>query len=130
MTSAFLEHANLTVDHMEENAALLCELFGWTQRWAGTTASGDKCVHIGAEHSYIALCETGNPDSSPTPHSNDQRTAISFNHIGIVVDNLDIIEQRVVQAGLQPHSHGEYEPGRRFYFATPTQLEIEVVSYT
>ena len=51
------------------------------------------------------------------------------NHVGIVVDDLDEIEQRVRSVGLEPHMHAHYEPGRRFYFYDDTGLEIEVVSY-
>lgn len=51
------------------------------------------------------------------------------NHVGIVVDDLDEIEQRVRSVGFEPHMHANYEPGRRFYFFDDTGLEIEVVSY-
>jgi hypothetical protein len=51
------------------------------------------------------------------------------NQIGIVVDDLDEIEQRVRSVGFEPHMHANYEPVRRFYFYDDTGLEIEVVSY-
>jgi hypothetical protein len=51
------------------------------------------------------------------------------NHVGIVVDDLDEIKQRVRSVGFEPHMHANYEPGRRFYFYDDTVLEIEVVSY-
>jgi glyoxylase I family protein len=35
----------------------------------------------------------------------------------------------VVEAGLTPFSHGDYDPGRRFYFLDPDGIEYEVVSY-
>ena len=47
----------------------------------------------------------------------------------IQVDDLDAVEQRVIAAGLAPFSHGDYEPGRRFYFFDPDGIEYEVVSY-
>ena len=50
-------------------------------------------------------------------------------HVGIVVDDLDEIEQRVRSVGFEPHMRANYEPGRRFYFFDDTGLEIEVVSY-
>ena len=51
------------------------------------------------------------------------------NHVGIVVDDLDVIEKRVRSVGFKPHMHADYEPGCRFYFYDDTGLEIEVVSY-
>ncbi|KAB2847362.1 MAG: VOC family protein, partial [Sphingopyxis terrae] len=52
-----------------------------------------------------------------------------LNHVGIQVDDLDAIEAKVVDAGLRPFNHGDYEPGRRFYFFDPDGIEYEVVSY-
>ena len=42
---------------------------------------------------------------------------------------LDATEARVVAAGLVPFSHGDYAPGRRFYFLDPDGIEYEVISY-
>ena len=35
----------------------------------------------------------------------------------------------MVAAGLVPFNHGDYEPGRRFYFMDPDGIEYEIVSY-
>jgi hypothetical protein len=45
------------------------------------------------------------------------------------VDDLAETEARVVAAGLETFSHGDYEPGRRFYFFDPDGIEYEIVSY-
>ena len=39
------------------------------------------------------------------------------------------MERRVVAEGYKPVSHGDYEPGRRFYFTMAGGLEFEMVSY-
>lgn len=52
-----------------------------------------------------------------------------LNHIGIEVDDLDLTETRVIAAGLKPFSHGDYHPGRRFYFFDPDGIEYEIISY-
>ena len=31
--------------------------------------------------------------------------------------------------GFTPYSHGDYEPGRRFYFTDGAGIEFEIVSY-
>ena len=50
------------------------------------------------------------------------------NQVGIVVDDLDELEQRVRSVGFEPHMDANYEPGRRFYFYDDTGPAIEVVS--
>jgi hypothetical protein len=46
-----------------------------------------------------------------------------------VVEDLDLIEKRVIAAGFAPYNHGDYEPGKRFYFNDHDDIEYEVVSY-
>ena len=48
---------------------------------------------------------------------------------GVTVDDLGAAERRVTQAGYKITLHGDYEPGRRFYFDGPDGVEYEVVSY-
>ena len=35
----------------------------------------------------------------------------------------------MIEAGLKPFNHADYEPGRRFYFFDWDHIEWEVVSY-
>lgn len=35
----------------------------------------------------------------------------------------------MVAAGFTPFNHGDYEPGRRFYFLDGDGIEYEIVSY-
>ena len=51
-------------------------------------------------------------------------------HLDIKVDDLDAVEAKVIEAGLTPFSHGDYEPGRRFYFLDHDGIEFEVISYS
>ena len=52
-----------------------------------------------------------------------------LNHIGLVVEDLEAVETSVRAAGYTPHSHADYEPGRRFYFDDDNGIEFEVVAY-
>ena len=52
-----------------------------------------------------------------------------LNHIGVTVEDLDKAETRIKAAGYATYSHGDYEPGRRFYFDDQDGVEYEVVSY-
>lgn len=128
---AYLEHANVTVADPKATAALLGELFGWQVRWEGAALQGGYTVHVGSDESYIALYTgPGGPGGQvQTAPVNTYLQRAGLNHIGVVVDDLDAVEQMVKARGYTPHSHGDYEPGRRFYFEEENGLEIEVVSY-
>jgi len=121
-----LEHVNVTVRDSARTAEMLCAIFGWTIRWHGPTIRDGYSHHVGADDDYIALYAP-----SKTEKDDDNRfvRAGGLNHIGVVVDDLEAVEQRVIDAGLKPYSHQEYEPGRRFYFFDNDNIEYEVVSY-
>ena len=126
MAQPLLEHVNLTVADPRKTATMLTELFDWTIRWHGPAINGGETYHVGGDDSYLALYSGGNPD--PNQHNN-YNTIGGLNHIGIVVDDIDQAEKRVREAGFEPHSHADYEPGRRFYFDDNDNIEFEVVSY-
>ena len=122
MSSGYLEHVNLTVSDPDRLSALLQQLCGWHERWRGRAQSGGWSIHVGAEQVYIAL------------YSNHQAAGpyvkgAPLNHIGLAVDDLAAAERAVIAAGLEPFNHGDYEPGRRFYFFDWDHIEFEVVRY-
>lgn len=121
-----LEHVNVTVSDPKVTAAWVCDVFGWTIRWQGDAISGGYTVHVGEKDSYVALYT---PPTAISDTPNSYTTRAGLNHVGIKVDDLSKIEQRVEAAGFQPHNHGDYEPGRRFYFHDQDGIEWEVVSY-
>ena len=126
MNAARLEHVNLTVRDPHAVAELMCRLFGWRVRWEGDAIHGGRSVHVGGEHDYLALYSMGEaPARAPSSYA----TLHGLNHVALVVDDLDEVERRVVAEGFEPHSHADYEPGRRFYFRDGDGLEFEVVSY-
>lgn len=121
-----LEHLNVTVSDPDATARLLCDLFDWKVRWSGASIHGGRSVHVGDEESYLALYTMGEP-AEPAVASYGQKGGL--NHLGVVVEDIDTTEARVRGAGFEPHSHADYEPGRRFYFDAHDGIEIEVVSY-
>ncbi|WP_071673037.1 VOC family protein [Nioella nitratireducens] len=125
MSTAFLEHVNVTVTDPKATAQLLCDLFGWRIRWQGDAISGGYSVHVGNDDSYVAVYSQGGTMDAPDRY----RTPGALNHIGVVVEDIDATETKVREAGFTPFNHADYEPGRRFYFDGPDMIEIEVVSY-
>lgn len=125
MTHAMIEHVNLTVSDPERSARLMEALFGWRIRWKGPARDGGRSIHVGNDIAYVALY-TG-PDGMHAKARYPKGEPL--NHVGVLVDNLDAVEEKVIAEGLDPFNHGDYEPGRRFYFFDPDGIEYEVVSY-
>ena len=126
MSEAYLEHVNLTVRDPDVTAKMLVELFGWQVRWQGEAIHCGYSVHVGGKQSYLALYS----HSSQNTESIDSYYRINgLNHLGIVVDDITTMEEKVLKAGFKTHSHANYEPGRRFYFKAEDGLEYEVISY-
>ncbi|WP_164117533.1 VOC family protein [Sphingorhabdus sp. Alg239-R122] len=124
-TSARIEHANLTVADPQASAQLMQGLFGWHIRWEGPSMLGGYTIHVGSDDDYLALYASDEVKAAQPKFTK----GVPLNHIGIVVDDLDAVEAKVVAAGLEPFSHDDYEPGRRFYFFDANGIEFEVVSY-
>ena len=126
MAAAMLEHVNVTVSNPEQTAAMLCDLFDWKVRWQGPSKLGGRTVHVGSDEAYVAVYTY---DETEARQDNSYARAGGLNHIGIVVADLEATEQKVMRAGFKTHNHGDYEPGRRFYFNDHDGIEYEVVCY-
>lgn len=117
-----IEHVNLTVTDIHRSAYLFKSLLGWEERWRGPAQNGGETIHIGEENTYLALYTDGKPHEG-------QKKGRPMNHVGLLLDDLDVAEEVVFSAGLTPFGHDDYEPGRRFYFFDWDGIEFEVVSY-
>jgi catechol 2,3-dioxygenase-like lactoylglutathione lyase family enzyme len=126
MAMARIEHVNVTVSDADRAAALMGRLFGWQVRWQGQAMGGGRTIHVGSADHYVALY-TGRDVRYTADTFTKGRP---LNHIGVLVDDLDATEAKVIEAGLTPFSHGDYEPGRRFYFLDPDGIEYEIISYS
>ena len=122
---ARIEHLNVTVTDPDRTAALLQALFGWKVRWSGAAQNGGYTVHVGSDDDYLALYT----DPARSYGAETFKKGRPLNHVGVEVDDLDATEAQVIAAGLRPFNHGDYAPGRRFYFFDPDGTEFEVVSY-
>lgn len=125
MASSRIEHVNLTVRNPDRSASLLAAIFGWRERWSGPSRDNGRTIHLGGESDYVALY-AGPRDGD---RAENWTKGVPLNHVGVEVDDLDATEAAVIAAGLVPFSHGDYEPGRRFYFFDPDGIEWEVISY-
>ena len=123
MATPRIEHVNVTVSDPDRTASLLQRIFGWHVRWSGPARDGGRTVHVGSDEHYIAAYTGAGAEAG------DSAKGGPLNHVGVEVADLEATEERVAEAGLTPFGHGDYEPGRRFYFLDPDGIEFEVVSY-
>ncbi len=126
MQAAKLEHANITVNDPDATAAWMADVFGWHIRWQGDSKLGGRSIHVGEDDSYVALY---NPNKDLGQPGTSYTTVSGLNHLAVIVDDIDAAEDRVKAAGFETGNHGDYEPGRRFYFHDADGIEYEVVSY-
>ncbi|MEM7068133.1 MAG: VOC family protein [Pseudomonadota bacterium] len=128
MSEINLEHVNITVSDPQKTAQMLCDIFDWKIRWHGAAMNGEGYTyHVGTDTSYVAVY-TGNA-SEQKPLANYD-TVGGLNHIAVVVDDIDAMERKIIDVGLHPRSHADYEPGKRFYFVDRDGIEYEIVSYS
>lgn len=122
MPSGTIEHANITVTDPDRSARLFVGLLGWHERWRGPSAMGGWTIHVGNDATYLAVYTREETKGG-------YAKGVPLNHIGFTVDDLEAAEAVVVEHGLEPFGHADYEPGRRFYFFDWDGIEFEVVSY-
>lgn len=127
MREAYLEHTNITVSEPDALASILCQIFDWEIRWSGEAMNQGFTIHVGGKDSYLAIYTNADVKLSS---KNDVQTIRNLNHLGIVVDNLEQAEQRVIAQGYTPFNHRQYLKGHKcFYFHTLDSIEIEVICY-
>ena len=124
--TARLEHANITVSDPAATAAWMQAVFGWDIRWQGDAMMGGHTKHVGTAEQYVALYR---PTAVSAARGDGYATLGGLNHLAVTVEDLDATEAAVRAQGFETGNHGDYEPGRRFYFHDSDGIEYEVVSY-
>lgn len=128
MTTGTLEHVNMTVTDPQRSADLVCDLFGWEIRWQGPSQLGGRSIHVGnpGNGADYLVFYTNDTVEAADPQF---KKGVPLNHVGVTVDDLDTVEEKVKAAGLEPFGHEDYDPGKRFYFFDWNGIEFEVVNY-
>jgi hypothetical protein len=120
-TQSYLEHANLTVTDLDATLAFIqLALPDFVKRGEGKY-NGRKWVHIGTQESYLAI----NEESDHRPVQGRP-----LNHLGIVVQDVDAVVDRLVGAGYKRSSQRYEHPYRvREYFEDAQGTEYEFIQY-
>ena len=110
-----LEHVNVTSPYPQKTANWMQKVFDWSIRWEGETQDNGCSIHIGDTDSYIAIYK---PGLKIAPYQRSYAMSGHVNHVGIAVEDLDEIEQRVRSVGFEPHCMQNMNPG--VYFISMT----------
>lgn len=128
MNPSRLEHLNVTLTDLDRaTRALQAIVPEWSVRGAGTWDDGLGNVlpwrHVGDDFQYLSLYET--------PPGRKLRAAGAFNHLALVVDDLDAALERLRAQGIPlDHIGGSTEHRRSAYVVIePERLQIELVAY-
>ena len=124
--NAYVEHVNLTVKNLESAVLFISTAMPEFQvRHQGTDTK--RWCHIGTDSSYLAIQER-EPKSKPhvvrTPYFD-----VGVNHIGLVVDNVEEVAQRLTVAGYRKNMERREAFRKRIYFYDDDGIEWEFIEY-
>jgi len=128
MNPSRLEHLNVTLTDLDRaTRALQAIVPEWSVRGAGTRDDGLGNVlpwrHVGDDFQYLSLYET--------PPGRKLRAAGAFNHLALVVDDLDAALERLRALDIPLDHIGGSTAHRRSAYVViePERLQIEMVAY-
>ncbi|WP_241836728.1 VOC family protein [Salinivibrio sp. IB574] len=126
-----IEHVNITVVDMDAALAFLAVAVpDFKIRQDAQSPKGYRWVHVGNEHCYFALQEP-NPSSEPSIQPRSAYKSQGVNHIGLIIDDIDTIRERLLEKGYQPNGSMAHETHRkRMYFYDKAGFEWELVAYS
>lgn len=121
----YLEHANITVNNLEEAIRFFQTAFPHF-RIRGGGSDGREWIHLGDDNTYIAINQAKRVDLKV--RKNYDKAGI--NHIGFVVEDVDKIANNLLNQGYKRDFPKEVEPFRiRDYFADTDGNQYEFVQY-
>ncbi|MCB9191328.1 MAG: VOC family protein [Flavobacteriales bacterium] len=124
-TQAYLEHNNITVNNIDETTRFLQTAMPEFEIRGGGVHNGRRWIHIGTEHSYLAVNE-----ATIESDKNEAYSGVGFNHMGFVVDNVEAVGKRLLEAGYKrdyPLTEQKYRI--RDYFIDTDGNEYEFIQY-
>jgi catechol 2,3-dioxygenase-like lactoylglutathione lyase family enzyme len=129
MSTATLEHVNLTVNDLERSLRFVqTALPDWRVRGRGHMDWFGKPIqwlHVGSDEAYLALQSGG---ESQALDWQSHQTGVK--HVGLVVRDLDATVGRLTEAGFAlDHWGGTSAYRRSAYFVEPSSVQFEFVEY-
>ena len=122
-----MEHANLSVRHIDESARFLKAAFPEFRIRREGLKDGHRWMHIGTDDTYIALNEaTVDAKERWVPYQGKP----GVNHLGFEVDDVEALRERLAAAGFRDSTYPNDHPHRkRVYFYDADGSDWEFVEY-
>lgn len=121
----YLEHANMTVNNLEQSVHFFQTAFPDFVVRGGGEMNGRKWVHLGNNDTYIAINQALESMKIEKNYSTS-----GFNHVGFVVEDVTEIANRLLEAGYKRDYPKQEEKYRiRDYFLDADGNEFEFVQY-
>lgn len=121
----YLEHANITVNNLQESIQFFQTAFPHFKIRGGGNAIREW-VHLGDDHTYIAI-------NQATEHhikAENNYEKIGINHLAFVVTNVEDIAKKLLHNGYKRDYPKQVEEFRiRDYFADADGNQFEFVQY-
>jgi catechol 2,3-dioxygenase-like lactoylglutathione lyase family enzyme len=121
----YLEHANITVSNLEKAVHFFQTAFPHFKIRGGGNVS-KEWLHLGDDVTYVAL----NIATVTATKNEKNYSKLGVNHIGFVVDDVNEITTRLLEAGYKRDYPKEIEQFRiRDYFADADGNQFEFIQY-
>ena len=122
----YLEHANITVPDIEAATHFLLTAFPEFRIRGGGDRDTGRWQHVGNDITYLALQQEN--DHRPDPRTRYVHDGV--HHLGLVVEDVKGLEQRLLEAGYRRNPMSEDHPARlRRYFFDHAGMEWEFIEY-
>lgn len=123
-TNMYLEHANIGVANIDASIAFFQTAFPDFKVRGGGENNGDRWAHVGNDQTYLALSEYH------TSKQGQRYACKGFNHIGFVVNDVNGLAKRLMEAGyVRSYPRQEQTYRIREYFDDPDGIQYEFVEY-
>lgn len=126
--NARIEHVNMHVKDVDQMLKFINTAFPHFKiRFDSNHDDKERWVHIGSEETYLAIYQATQEDSArPNPYSGKPQV----NHLGYVVDDVEALRQRLLDAGYEESTLENNHPARkRIYFFDPDGNDWEFIEY-
>ena len=124
--NVYLEHANITVSDIEQGIKFFQTAFPNFSLRGGAGEGTAKWIHFGDENTYIAINQGAKQEERKHP----DYLINGINHIGFVVDDVEILAERLLNGGFVRDYPKQVQQYRiRDYFADADGNQYEFVQY-
>jgi hypothetical protein len=124
---AMVEHINLVSSNVDKTVAFLqTAIPSWHIRGQGSSKKCPRWIHFGDDETYLCIEDRGFGEKS----NHETYHHVGVNHIGIVVDDVVALAERMREMDYKEGLHApDHNSRSRYYFFDHDDFEYEFVEY-